>query len=207
MRRLLSFFSILLALLPVPSIAADGPEAFLSALLTSDFAGDSFPRHDNVLYTDDKGPTLGDCDCSEPRENFYPMDEPVVLVTAWRITGVDMQTRTKALVTVRYRVVASIEGWADKHNRKVIPSPHEEDMVYKVWRRKGRWLWVDPPPVPRIGFWAVRDADAQETARLRESMALNSGEVLELKRRSLAFLEAELAALDALRPMVPEEPR
>ena len=80
-------------------------------------------------------------------------------------------------------------------------------MVYKVWRRKGRWLWVDPPPVPRIGFWAVRDADAQETARLRESMALNSGEVLELKRRSLAFLEAELAALDALRPMVPEEPR
>ncbi len=95
MRRLLSFLVLLITLLSAPSFSADGPEAFLSALLTSDFAGE---------FT------------------------------------------------------------------------------------------------PRIGFWAVRNAVAHVIGELKKSSALNTGPEQDFQRRSITLYEADLAALDALRP-------
>ncbi len=206
MRRWLFIVAALLALLPVPSFAADGPEAFLSALLTTNFEGDCIPLHGHVLYSDGRSFFPIDCDCGpEPRENFFPNNDLLIVVTSWRITDVHMETRTKALITARYHVIATAEREGDQ--RKIVPSStsHEEDVTYKVWLRKGRWFWVDPPELPRVGYYAVRDAVAKEVSDRRGILAKHTGPEQDFHRRALAHYEAELAALDALRPMVPEE--
>jgi hypothetical protein len=48
-------------------------------------------------------------------------------------------------VKVRYTVIARAEG--NNIHRKIIPlpAPREEELAYRVWKRKGEWFWVDPP--------------------------------------------------------------
>ena len=107
--------------------------------------------------------------------------------------------RTKALVTVRARVIAVAQG--QNEERKIVPlaKPKDEDTVYRVWRRKGRWLWVDPPPTLRVGYQAVRQAVAKQVDELKDLTATRHPNDLWL--RLLPLYQAESAALEALRPI------
>ena len=191
----------LLFLWPVPLRAADGPEEFLSKLLASDFAGDMEPRHDHVLYRD--GRYIHEAcvheECAERRENFYPATDPLIIVTQWRVVGTRMDSPTKALITVRYRLIATAEGrnW----DRKIVPmvEPRDEDVIYRVWRHKGQWLWVDPPPIARVGYEGVRAAVAEEIAE--QERLLKGDPNRDDWRQILGLYRDELAALDALEPL------
>jgi len=188
-----------LVIFPFPSLATERPETFLSRLLASDFDGEIFPRHGNVLYTDDKGAWVGECGCQEPRENFYPGNDPTIIIARWRVIDVRMESKTKAVVTVRNRVVATAEGQNEKRKILPLPEPRDEEVSYRVWKRKGGWKWVEPPQVARVGFKAVRGAVAAEVENLKELIAkygaINGWDEL------LPLYQAELADLDALAPL------
>lgn len=199
MKRTLFSLLALLFLWPVSLRAADGPEEFLSRLLDTDFAGDCVPRHDNVLYTDGKGDSVGDCGCAEPRSNFYPEYDPLIIITRWRVVGTRMETPAKALITVRYRLIASAEG--RNEDRKIVPlsEPRDEDVTYRVWRRKGQWRWVDPPSIVRVGYEGVRTAVAKAVGHLAE--LLEERPDRDDWRQILGLYRAELAALVVLEPL------
>lgn len=132
-----AIFALLLAALP--AAAAEGAADFLSGLLATDFDGDCIPRHDNVFYTDGKA-EVGDCGCSEPRENFAADQSALIIISRWRVVGTRMETRTKAVVTVESRVIATAEGQNEKRRIVPLPQPQDEVVEYRVWQRKGRWV-------------------------------------------------------------------
>jgi hypothetical protein len=116
-----------------------------------------------------------------------------------------MESKNKALITVRYRVIARAERITverENDTRRIIPynPPRDEEITYKVWRRKGQWMWVDPPEMPRVGYEAVRKAVENEVIDYERRIA--KGDEDGFWRRSLRPYKAELAALEALRPII-----
>ena len=191
-----AFFALLLA--PLPAAAAGGAADFLARLLATDFDGDCIPRHDNVFYTDGKA-EVGDCGCSEPRENFAADQSALIIISRWRVVATRMETRTKAVVTVESRVIATAEGQSEKRKIVPLPQPRDEVVEYRVWRRRGRWLWVDPPELPRVGLEAVRQAVAKDIQERDEVLAKHGPNGL--WENLQPHYRAELADLDALRPV------
>jgi hypothetical protein len=186
----------ILLLLPAPLYAADGPGEFLAGLLASDFEGDCIPRHDNVLYTDGVY-FLGNCDCGESRSNFNPDSSPLVIVSRWQVAGTRMVSRNQAFVTVRFRVLATAKGQNEARKIKAHFPPRDESVTFRVWRRKGRWMWVDPPVMPRVGFEAVHRAVSAWKNELEEVQRLDP------HPNTAALIAAyipQLAAIEALRP-------
>jgi len=184
-----------------PLFAAEGPEAFLSNILTHDFDGDDAARIGHVFYPDGRY-IAAECvneDCGERREVFYPDADPTIIIARWRVIDVRMESKTKAVVTVRNRVVATAEGQNEKRKILPLPEPRDEEVSYRVWKRKGGWKWVEPPQVARVGFKAVRGAVAAEVENLKELIAergpKNGWDHL------LQLYQAELADLDALAPL------
>jgi len=184
-----------------PLLAADRPEVFLSGILAHDFDGHHEYRFYHVYYPDGRYIAAGcvNQDCGEARETFYADSDPLIIIARWQVVDVRMESRTKAVVTVRSRVIATAEGQNEK--RRIIPlaEPRDEDVAYRVWKRKGQWKWVEPPPIPRVGFWAVRKAVADEVDELK-------GLIAERGRKNgwdhlLLLYQAELGDVDALTPV------
>lgn len=178
------------------------PDEFFSHLVAADIAGAFVHRYGHVLYTDGKQ-DVGDCGCSMPREAFFADGDPLIIVTRWQVVATRMQSPTKALVTVRYRTIATAEGQEDQ--RKIVPvPPRDEDVTYRLRQRKGRWVWVDPPPRARVGYQAVRDAVAKKADEFSD-LLIKTDPSREDWRRALAGYRDELAALDALDPVATRE--
>jgi hypothetical protein len=218
MKLLVKTCLLILGLWSFPTLAEERPEAFLSELLTTDFVGEYLPRRDKIIYTDGVY-MLGDGCCSEPRENFEARFSSLFIITNWQIVKTKMESKHKALVTVRYRVIAKAERISvERENdvRRITPydPPRNEELTYQVWRCKGQWkwvdreemhcdgqwMWVDPPEMPRVGYEAVRNAVEEDTIKLRKDVANHPDHVLWPKL--LPLNEAELAALEALRPII-----
>lgn len=204
MTRLIVVLAMLMCFRPATLRADDGPEALLSQILASDFSDDPQSRYGHVFYRDGRSIAAG-CvneECAERRETFDGADDPLVIITRWQIVDVRMEKPTKALVTVRSRVIATADGQNEK--RKIVPlaEPRDEEMVYQVWKRKGHWLWVDPPILPRVGYTAVRRAVAErQVDELKDLIAARGPGPNGGWERLLPLYQAELAALDALRPV------
>ena len=163
----------IIAVWPGPILAADWPEAFLSTILAHDFDGDPEPRFDHVFYPDGRYIADG-CvheECGERREIFYAGDGPLRIIAHWRVIDVRMESKTRAVVTVRDRVIATVKGHNWERRIVPLPEPQDEDMIYRVWKRKSGWKWVEPPPIPRVGFWAVRKVVADNISRESELIA------------------------------------
>jgi hypothetical protein len=139
---------VLALLAPAPLHAAEGPAEALARLLASDFDGDSGPRHGNVVHSG--GPEPAGCGCREQRENFNAESGPLVIASGWQVVASRLESRGKARVTVRFRTMAVAEGRYDER-RIDTHAPRDEEVSYRLWRRQGRWLWVDPPKVPHVG--------------------------------------------------------
>lgn len=179
---------------------AEKPDEFLSNILATDFAGRSTPRRHNVFYTDGKimvGAEEGGCDCGgEPRENFYPDGAPLIVVSRWQVIATRMENPAKARVTVRYQVLATAQGQSSDRKILPLPAPRDEEVTYRVWRRHGKWLWVDPPDLPYVGYDAVLAAVRDETASLTEDVQ-KFPNIRELPERARLYQE-QLTTLEAL---------
>jgi hypothetical protein len=196
--RKLALLMVLVFLVPRSLLAADGPTEFLARLLASDFNGDHDLRRDNILYTDGVYHS-GDCDCAEPRSNFYPQEEPLTIVSSWRVIGLRMETRNKALVKVRFRTLATAQDYGEDRRIEAYPAPRDDDVTFRVWRRKGRWLWVDPPGRPWVGLDAVERTTEKWKTDLENVYKIASAERDDLPR-AIELYKAQLIALKALRP-------
>ena len=201
MKPLVILLSLLALLWPAAVGASGGPEEFLSAILSSDFQGDTRARLGKCHYTDGRF-VAAECvrgDCAERREAFHPITDPLIVVSHWAIRKHVPEEPDKATFTARYTVIATTQGENEK--RRIVPlaAPREEEATYKVWKRKGRWVWVDPPEVPYVGYEGVRTALTREIAE-DERLLLKHGEN-ELWRRALLSYRQQLAALEALRPL------
>jgi hypothetical protein len=205
MKKIIITLAITLGLWSFPALAGEGPEVFLSSLIASDFAGDCEPRFDKIHYTDGIM-FLGDCDCKERREIFDTDASPLFIISSWQIVKTKMESKNKALITVRYRVIAKAKRiTVERENdvRRIIPydPPRDEEITYRVWRRKGQWMWVDPPEMPRVGYEAVRNSIRKRIEHYEDDL-LKEYPDRDDWRRQLAFYKTELAALEALRPII-----
>jgi hypothetical protein len=204
MKKIIAILAITFGLWSFPAFAEERPEAFLSRLITSDFNGDCEPRFDKIHYTDGIM-FLGDCDCKERREIFDTDASPLFIVSRWQVVGTKMKSKNKALITVRYRVIAKAERISvERENdvRQIIPynPPHDEEITHNVWRRKGKWMWVDPPEMPRVGHEAVLKAMERKIADYEKLIARRGDNGL--WGRNLQIYKTELSALEALRPII-----
>ncbi|MEO5335992.1 MAG: hypothetical protein H7841_03715 [Magnetospirillum sp. WYHS-4] len=185
----------------VPLLAADGPAEFLSVILASDFAGDGEARIARCHFTDGRIIAEGcvNRDCAERRESYLAETDPLVIVSRWEIVGTSWEAKAKALVKVRYTVIGTAEG--NNIHRKIVPlaAPREDEVTYKVWKRKGRWVWVDPPEVLHVGYEGVRTALQAKIDRLETGLVRTPDN--ELWQRNLPLYREQLAALEALRPL------
>ena len=100
---------------------------------------------------------------------------------------------------VQYTVIAVTEGENERRKIVSLPAPREEEVTYKVWKRKGQWFWVDPPEVPYVGYEGARMALKRHIAHFEELIAEKVDNPL--VERHLPFYRQQLAALEALRPM------
>ena len=145
------FITLLLMFWIMPLRAEDDPATFLSGMLNADFTYDLPYRWGKIYYQDDLGNVVGDCDCSEPRENFSLTWDPYIIVKDWRIKDVLMVTPDKALITVHFTVL----GWTlyQAESLDINPSlpPKDNTVEYRIWRINGKWQLVDPPQ-PRVGL-------------------------------------------------------
>jgi hypothetical protein len=154
-----------MTILAHPALAVDRPEAFLSSILAADFGGNDLGRRDKVFYTDGKGPEVGDCGCTEPRENFYVNDDEIIVVADWQI-GEIRRSGKAAVVTARFHVLATpvmsrdvnaSGAWSEVRIFVAATPPREELVSYRLRLRHGHWILLDPPP-PRIDIHvAIRE--------------------------------------------------
>ena len=190
----------------VPLLAADGPAEFLSVILASDFAGDGEARIARCHFTDGRIIAEGcvNRDCAERRESYLAETDPLVIVSRWEIGGTSWEAKAKALVKVRYTVIGTAEG--NNIHRRIVPlaAPREDEATYKVWKRKGQWVWVDPPEVPYVGYEGAVAALAREISEHERLLAKRGGN--ELWHRALLSYRRQLADLEALRPAAAPPP-
>ena len=147
---------VLLALMwPHYLRAEDGAVGVLKEILTANFNDDIPSRWGKIHYRDGKGRIVGDCDCSEPRENFYADYDPIVIVSGWSVGELKTISPTKMKIPVQFTVLARTQGRGD--DRAFIPMqpPEQEAVTYQVWRVKGKWKVVDEP-LPRVSVNSVR---------------------------------------------------
>jgi hypothetical protein len=205
MQNIIKTCLLILGLWSFPSLAEERPEAFLSKLLLSDFEGRYDFRFDKIYYTTELE-IESSCECSGlRREVYHPHFNSLFIITGWQIVKTKMESKSKALVTVRYRVIAKAERISvERENdvRQIIPynPPRDEELTYQVWRRKGQWMWVDPPEMPRVGYEAVRKAVEEEIADYGKLIAAHGDNGLWGRNREI--FRTELSALEALRPII-----
>jgi hypothetical protein len=220
MQSVIKVCLLILGLWTFPSLAEERPEAFLSRLITSDFNGDCDPRFDKIYYTTELE-IENSCECSGlRREVYHPHFNSLFIITNWQIVKTKMESKSKALVTVRYRVIAKAERISvERENdvRQITPydPPRDEELTYQVWRCKGQWkwvdreempcdgqwMWVDPPEMPRVGYEAVRKAVEGKYRRLEDDLLKEEPENT-FWQKIRDIYKAELSALEALRPII-----
>lgn len=187
--------------------AGESADGFLSEMLATEFNTGYPARLRHVIFSDGKGDTVGDCDCSEQRELFDASGDPVVVVSDWRIAGADRKTPKGTVVPVRFLVLANSE-WETPYRSdgafdvKYVPlhEPRWEEVNYLLRYRKGHWFVVDPP-LPRVGIepliQAVHSRLDQETEVL--DMPKLTEFVREAHQRALAHRQRQLSVLEPLR--------
>jgi hypothetical protein len=147
----------LVVVLPGASVSSEPtpPDAVLSEILTHALQCDGGFRVGKVMWTrPDRTHKGGGCDCTEPRETFFPRDSPIVIVSTWKLAGREMQSATRALFSVEFQVLATTEGEGDKRNILPLTKPSGERVTYQLRLKNGQWFLVDPP-LPRVGLAGI----------------------------------------------------
>lgn len=180
------------------------PQLFLSTILTRDLDGDSSFRVGKVIYTDGRR-TLGDCDCSTPRELFYIHYDPIVIVRNWNILKTQILDSGDATVLVHFRALAQTEGQGDashkENQRRIKPlsAPRDEDVAYHLHFKDHEWFLVDPP-LPRVGLDTLLTQTRSAINHMEKKITLQPENDPRASYRRAEFerLKGQLAALESL---------
>lgn len=202
--------SMLMALLVVfvvgVTFATELPQSALSKIVDKDFDGDGSYRVGKVIFTDNRQSVIGDCDCSTPRELFYALYDPIVIVTDWKILEVENATPENATISVRYHVLAATKGQGDYTNndrqREIEPLtlPRDEIVTYHMHLKDDEWLVVDPP-LPRVGVDNLVLRARKALSKIERAIKRHPAADPHSKghRAAYEWLKKQLATLEVLR--------
>lgn len=182
-------------------------QSTLREIVEREFNADIMARRGRVIFTDGKGATVGNCDCSMPRE-AWALDDEYVIASAWDIADTHAISADKATIDVRYHVVGkAVESAYDDANRvpgrlQIISAPHQpydEVVSYKLVRKKQGWMLVDPP-LPRVSVEPVRavlsETLGEITARIDKAHEQANKKWEKAAQVHSLYVQSQLAVLD-----------
>jgi hypothetical protein len=130
--------------------------AVLQSILDADFKNDNPARWGKIYYPDGKGNIVGDCDCSEPRENFYLNYDTFDVVSSWKLGEPKLISKSKVKIPVQFVMLAHSRGRGNDRVFFPLHPPEEEVFIYDVWRIKGKWMVVDKN-IPKTNLKLILD--------------------------------------------------
>src|SRR5450631_3253014 len=86
------------------------PETFLSDILEHDFQADGAYRIGKGIWTAPAKAGGSDCNCSDHPEMFTAWNSPVVIVSSWKLVGLEKKPSKDIVLSAQFRVLATTTG-------------------------------------------------------------------------------------------------
>jgi hypothetical protein len=192
----------------------------LSAILAVEYGGDT-PQSSDIYFTTPDPEDGPGCDCIWPREQYSILEDSLVVISDWAILKTHRLSARKVTIDVKFHNIAVTKGENIDHepevrygeptpvkpetSRQLLPlePPVDEVVSYQVWKRKGGWKLVDPPP-PRVGLKALIQAYVND---IKQDTDIVNGERQKGDEKGalwhegfIAYSKSQLAILETLKP-------
>lgn len=174
----------------------ESAEQFLNSVLSADFSGDGEARVGKVIFTDGQ-PEIMDRENQDSgpwsRAEYNLYEDPVVIVSDWKIIGSHSQTSGRTVVDVLFHTLATMwrgeggRGW----QRQVLPLPQAIDQVihYNLVYKKSDWKIIDPP-MPRVSAPPLISIFKGNLHQEQEFLAMSKGDRKEDKNTKNIYMQS-----------------